>query len=157
MNCNKVNLSILPSPCYIIDCDILKKNLLTLMKNCTFLGIKPLISIKGFPLALLFKDMAPYVYGLSASSPFEARLGEHLGKEIHIHAPAYKANDIIEVFTRCDYVNFNSLSQWARYKHVLYKVPNRPHIGLRINPEYSISTNIIHVYLIHVSVLHRVI
>ena len=137
MNCNEIDVSTLPSPCYVIDCDILNQKLLTFKENCTRLGVRPLISIKGFPLALLYKDMAPYVYGLSASSLFEARLGKHMGNEIPIHAPAYKNDEIADVFAECDYVNFNSLSQWNRYKHLLPKSANCPQIGLRINPEYA--------------------
>lgn len=137
MNCNEIDVSTLPSPCYIIDCDILNNKLLTFKENCAHLGVRALISIKGFPLALLYKDMAPYVYGLSASSLFEARLGKHMGNEIHIHAPAYKNEEILDVFAECDYVNFNSLSQWKQYKNLLPKNTNCPQIGLRINPEYA--------------------
>lgn len=137
MNWNKINFSNLPSPCYIIDCDILEKNLQTMKKNCDFLGLKPLISIKGFPLALIFKKMAPYINGISAASLFEAKLGKHLGKEIHIHAPAYKPNEIEEVLKQCDHVVFNSLSQWKRYQTILVNNKKCTSIGLRINPEYS--------------------
>lgn len=140
MNWSKIDFSKLPSPCYIIDCDILKKNLQTMKKNCDFLGIKPLISIKGFPLALVYKEMAPYICGLSASSLFEAQLGRHLGKEIHIHAPAYKPDEIKEILMQCDHVVFNSLSQWKRYHNIL---TTNASIGLRVNPEYSeINTEI---------------
>ena len=137
MNFDKINLSQLPSPCYIIDCDILKNNLQIMKKNCDYLGIRPLIAIKGFPLALMFKNMAPYIWGLSAASLFEARLGKHMGKEIHIHAPAYKTDEIKDVFNQCDYVTFNSFSQWENYQNVLSKDIKNPSIGLRINPEYS--------------------
>lgn len=137
MDWNKVNFSQLPSPCYVIDCDILKKNLQIMKKHCDSVGIKPLIAIKGFPLALIYKEMSQYIYGLSASSLFEARLGEHLQKEIHIHTPAYKPEEMDEVFKRCDHVVFNSLSQWNRYKNLLSQCPKHPSIGLRINPEYS--------------------
>lgn len=78
-------------------------------KYCDFLGIKPLISIKGVPLALIFKEMSPYIYGLSASSLFEAQLGKHLGKEIHIHTPAYRPDEIGKALNQCDHVVFNSL------------------------------------------------
>ena len=138
MNWNKVDFSKLPSPSYVIDCDILKKKLYIMKKHCDFLGIKPLISIKGFPLALAFKEMEPFIYGLSASSLFEAQLAKHLGKEIHIHAPAYKPDEITEVFTYCDHVVFNSLSQWKRYQNIAKKATGNTSIGLRINPEYSI-------------------
>lgn len=106
-------------------------------KNCDFLGISPLISIKGFPLALLFKEMAPFVNGLSASSLFEARLGEHLGKELHIHSPAYRKDEIKYVMQCCDHIVFNSFSQLAQFQSVLASTPMHPSIGLRINPGYS--------------------
>ena len=109
MDWNKIDFSKLPSPCYVIDCDILKNNLRIMKQHCDILRLKPLIAIKGFPLALIFKEMAPYIYGLSASSFFEARLGKHLGKEIHIHAPAYRADEIEEIGGLCDHIVFNSL------------------------------------------------
>lgn len=137
MDWNKINFSQLPSPCYVIDCDKLKSNLQIMKMHCDSLGIKPLIAIKGFPLALIFKEMEQYIYGLSASSLFEARLGEHLKKEIHIHTPAYKSEEMDEVLKRCDHVVFNSFSQWNRYRNLLSHCPKRPSIGLRINPEYS--------------------
>lgn len=137
MNWNKIDISKLPSPCYVINCDILKKNLQMMKKHCDFLGLKPLLSIKGFPLALIFKEMAPYIYGLSASSLFEAQLGKHLGKEIHIHAPAYRPDEIEKVVSQCDHVVFNSLSQWKRYQNILKRNIGNISVGLRINPEYS--------------------
>lgn len=137
MDWNKIDFSKLPSPCYVIDCDILKKNLQIMKKHCDFLGIRPLISIKGFPLALTFKEMSPYIYGLSAASLFEAQLGKHLGKEIHIHTPAYRPDEFHKVLNLCDYVVFNSLSQWKQYQNILSKNVNNSNFGLRINPEYS--------------------
>ncbi|MCH5271837.1 MAG: carboxynorspermidine decarboxylase [Lachnospiraceae bacterium] len=137
MNFDKINLFQLPSPCYVIDCDILKNNLKILKTNCDLLEIKPLISIKGFPLALLFQDMAPYINGLSAASLFEAQLAKCMGKEIHIHAPAYRPDEIENVLKLCDHVSFNSLSQWQQYQSILFKGHVNSSIGLRINPEYS--------------------
>lgn len=137
MDWNIIDFSKLPSPCYVINVDILKNNLRAMKENCDFLGINPLISIKGFPLALIFKKMSPYVDGLSASSLFEARLGEHLGKELHIHTPAYRPDEILDVLTRCDHVIFNSFSQLSQYQNIVMSAPKPPSIGLRINPEYS--------------------
>ncbi len=100
MDWNKIDISKLPSPCYIINCDILKHNLGLMQKRCELLNIKPLLAVKGFPLALLFQNIAPFLYGASASSLFEARIGEYIGKEVHIHAPAYRTDEIAEIFTR---------------------------------------------------------
>lgn len=137
MDWSKMNLSQLPSPCYVIDCDSLQNNLKIMKRHCDAIGIKPLLSVKGFPLALLFTDMAPYVYGISASSLFEAQLGKHMGKEIHIHAPAYRQDEIISVLNCCDHVVFNSFTQWELYRDILSVHTNKPSVGLRINPEYS--------------------
>lgn len=127
----------LPSPCYVIDYDILERDLKLMQERCNQLGLKPLLAVKGFPLALLFQDIAPYFYGISASSLFEARLGQHMGKEIHIHAPAYRADEINEVLSICDHVVFNSLTQRERYKESMLQIDRGISFGLRINPEYS--------------------
>ena len=137
MNWSDINISQLPTPCYVINCDILKQNLMLMKKRCDLLGIKPLIAVKGFPLALIFDVMSPYLNGASASSLFEAYLCRHLGKEIHIHAPAYKANEINEVLLHCDHVVFNSISQWEWGKNILNCSSKKVSPGLRINPEYS--------------------
>lgn len=137
MDWSKINLSQLPSPCYVIDCDSLINNLKIMKRNCESVGIKPLLAVKGFPLALIFRDMAPYVHGISASSLFEAQLGVHMGKEIHIHTPAYRPDEIIDVLHCCDHVVFNSFTQWDLYRDLLNSSPKRPSVGLRINPEYS--------------------
>lgn len=137
MNWKKINTMQIPTPSFIIDCDILKAKLQVMKQNCDFLGIKPLLSIKGFPLALIYKDIAPYVYGLSAASLFEAQLAMHMGKEIHIHAPAYKPDEMPEIVTQCDHIVFNSFSQWACYKNSINQSAKHPSPGIRINPEYS--------------------
>lgn len=137
MDYDKINLTQVPSPCYVIDSDILENNLKKFKTNCNILGIKPLLSIKGFPLVSILRNMKPYICGISASSIFEAQLGKHLGKEIHIHAPAYKKDELKNILNQCDYVTFNSFSQWQMCKNILNNHSKRPNIGLRINPEYS--------------------
>ena len=120
MNWENIGFSQLPSPCYVIDCDILKERLETLKKNCDYLNLKPLLAMKGFPLAILYKEMAPYLYGISASGLFEVHLGGHMGKEVHIHAPAYRPEEMQEVLTRCDHIVFNSIGQWMQYLSLIH-------------------------------------
>lgn len=127
----------LPSPCYLIDLDELYSNLKLLQNRCNNLRIKPLLAIKGFPLALLFKDIAPYLNGISASSPFEAQLGKNMGKEIHIHAPAYKPEEICNLMQLCDHMVFNSIGQWNSFRSIANKYSEKVSCGIRINPEYS--------------------
>lgn len=137
MNWKNLDLSQLPSPCYVIDCDTLKKRLQTLRKHCDELNLKPLLAVKGFPLAAIYNKMAPYLYGASASGLFEVRLGGHMGKEVHIHAPAYRPEEMQEILTRCDHIVFNSIGQWAQYRDIVAAAPRNPSVGLRVNPEYS--------------------
>ena len=137
MNWESVAIEKIPSPCYVIDCDILKHNLGLMQSRCNQLGLRPLLAVKGFPLALLFREIAPYLYGISASSLFEARLGKRMEKEVHIHAPAYRPDDIQEIFSLCDHVVFNSLAQRDRYQIPSLLAGKNISFGLRINPEYS--------------------
>lgn len=137
MEWNQVDFSQLPSPCYIIDCDALQNRLQTLKRHCAHVGLKPLLAVKGFPLAILFEDMSPYLYGTSASGLFESRLGARMGKEVHVHAPAYKPEEMEEILEWCDHIVFNSFGQWIRYRGLAASNHRHPSIGLRINPEYS--------------------
>lgn len=137
MNWNNIDIYQLPSPCYLINCDILKQNLSTMRKHCDNLGIKPLLSVKGFPLALIYKEISQYLDGGSASSLFESHICEFLGKEIHIHAPAYRPDEIDDILIRCDHIVFNSISQWEKYRNILKCKYTKVSPGLRINPEYS--------------------
>lgn len=137
MEWNQIDFSQLPSPCYVIDCDVLKSRLQTLKRHCDHVGLKPLLAVKGFPLAILFKDMAAYLHGTSASGLFESRLGARMGKEIHIHAPAYKPEEMVEILEQCSHIVFNSIGQWARYRSLATANHWHPSVGLRINPEYS--------------------
>lgn len=137
MNWESVAIEEIPSPCYVIDCDILKHNLGLMQSRCNQLGLRPLLAVKGFPLALLFREIAPYLYGISASSLFEARLGKRMEKEVHIHAPAYRPDEIQEIFSLCDHVVFNSLAQRDRYQIPSLLAGKNISFGLRINPEYS--------------------
>lgn len=137
MDWNQVDVSCLPSPCYIIDLDILKHDLSVMHKRCRLLNISTLLAVKGFPLALLFKEIAPFWDGVSASSLFEARIGSYIGKEVHIHTPAYRESEMEEIFSRCDHIVFNSFTQWEKYRVQAKPYGSSISFGVRINPEYS--------------------
>ena len=133
----QVDVSSLPSPCYIINLDILKHDLSIMQKRCKLLNIDALLAVKGFPLALLYEEIAPFWDGASASSLFETRIGSYIGKEVHIHTPAYRECEMEEIFARCDHVVFNSFSQWEKYRFQSIQHANSTSFGVRINPEYS--------------------
>lgn len=132
------DISALPTPYYIVDERLLKKNLSLLKSVEDRTGCRILLALKGFSMFSVFPLVGQYLKGITASSLFEARLGfEEMGREVHIYAPAYREEEFPELLTYCDHVVFNSFDQWARFKDQV-KAASRPvECGIRINPEYS--------------------
>lgn len=137
MNLDNLNLSTIETPCFIINYLELIENLQLAKSRADELNIKILLSVKGFPLAKIYDDISEYLSGVSAASLFEAKLGKHMGKEVHIHAVAYKDNQIEEIFQNADHIVFNSIYQLNRFKSKLSATPHNISFGIRFNPEYS--------------------
>jgi len=129
----------LPSPCYIVDERLLKKNLEILDSVQKRTGCKILLALKGFSMHSVFPLIGKYLAGVTSSSLFEARLGyEKMGKEVHIFAPAYIKEDFDQIMDYCDHIVFNSFNQWNEYKDKIKNYKSKKiECGIRINPEYS--------------------
>lgn len=128
----------LPTPCYVVDEELLMKNLaiLKLVKNQT--GSKILLAQKAFSMYYTYPLIGSFLDGTTASSLFEAKLGrEEMGNEVHIFNPAYVQDEFEDILSLCDHIVFNSLQQWERYKDIVKKSSKKVSCGLRINPEYS--------------------
>jgi carboxynorspermidine decarboxylase len=127
-----------PSPCYVCDLGLLRKNLDVLagVRQRADCGI--LLALKGFAMFSTFPLIGRYLQGTCASSPHEARLGrEEFGGEVHVYAPAYSDKDIDELLPLVNHFSFNSLGQWQQYREKILKSGQRVRCGLRINPQYS--------------------
>ena len=122
------------TPCYIIDTDKLTANFKNVKENADKAGLSLLMAMKGFPLAQAFPFIKPFVDGVSASGLFEAKLGSRLGKEVHIHTPAYKAEDAAEIATLCDHIVLNSPQQAEVFSGV---TSSKNQFALRLNPEIN--------------------
>ena len=134
----------LPTPCYVIDEEALKKNLEILRYVEKESGCHILLAQKAFSSYCVYPLIAEYISGTTASGLFEAKLAseEMKNRQIHVFSPAYKEEDMPELFEICDHIVFNSFSQWKKFRK---KIPEgcRAEFGLRINPEYSeIETDI---------------
>lgn len=122
-------------PRYVIDLDELAATAQVARENCARLGVHLLMALKSFPLPAAFPTLKPYLEGGTASGLYEAKLGKLLGKEVHVHAPAYQADEIDELCETCSHVVFNSLSQLELYgARVKAKGVS---VGLRVNPGFS--------------------
>ena len=100
-------------------------------------GCRVLYSVKPLCLVPLLDMMAPQLAGFAVSSPFEARLARTAlaeGGSIHYTSPGIRPGDAAELAALCDYVAFNSLSQWRRHQH---DFSGRTSLGLRVNPGLS--------------------
>lgn len=127
----------LPTPCYILD-------EAALVKNCTILkqvqdetGCKILLAQKAFSNYDLYSVIAPYLAGTEASGLYEARLGaeEMPGKECHVFCGAYREQEFEELLKYADHIVFNSPSQLKKFGYRAKAAGKE--IGIRINPECS--------------------
>jgi len=127
-----------PSPCYVCDLGLLRKNLNVLAQVRQRTDCKILLALKGFAMFSTFPLISKYLQGTCASSPHEARLGrEEFGGEVHVYAPAYSEKDIDELLPLVNHLSFNSIGQWQRFREKILKSGERVRCGLRINPQYS--------------------
>ncbi|WP_445492453.1 carboxynorspermidine decarboxylase [Niallia sp. 03133] len=134
----KIDFNQVPSPCYVVDERLLKKNLEVLHSVQERTGAKILLALKGFSMHSVFPLVGKYLAGVTSSSLFEARLGfEKMGKEVHAYAPAYVDSEFDELIQYTDHIVFNSFDQWNRFKDKVKNAGKKIEAGLRINPEYS--------------------
>ncbi len=134
----KLDFNQTPSPCYIVDERLLRRNLEILDSVQQRTGAKILLALKGFSMASMLPIVGEYLAGVTCSSLHEARLGrEEMGKEVHAYAPAFVDSELEELMGYCDHLVFNSFAQWQRHKERVKGHPKGIQCGLRVNPEYS--------------------
>ena len=120
---------------YVINLDKLEATAKIAKANADALGVHLLMALKGFPLPAAFPTLAPYLEGVTASGLFEARLGKLMGKDVHVHAPAYAEDEIEALCETATHVVFNSLEQLRRFG--VSAAARGRSIGLRVNPGFS--------------------
>jgi carboxynorspermidine decarboxylase len=133
-----IDFSIIPSPCYVLDEKLLKKNLELLNKVQIDSGAKIILALKGFSMYRMFPMVKKYLSGATASSLNEARLiVEEMGCLAHSYAPAYKPEEFQEILGYSSNITFNSLNQYQLFKDQVEASERKVSMGLRINPQYA--------------------
>jgi carboxynorspermidine decarboxylase len=132
-------LATIPSPCFVLEEQLLARNLAIFDRVQGSAPIRIMLALKGFSLFHSFPQIRTTLKGASASSLWEARLAaEEFGTEVHVYSPAYRDEDVPEILPLASHMTFNSIGQWERFRHqIAAHTPSKPSIGLRINPEYS--------------------
>ena len=139
-----IDISTLPTPSYLVDQQLLIKNLELLSSVKERTGCKILLAQKAFSMFSVYPLIAKYLDGVTSSGVMEARLGyEEMGKEVHTYAPAFADHEMDDVIRYSDHIVFNSFHQWNKFKDKVKNSGNQIECGLRLNPKYSeIDTDI---------------
>ena len=133
---NKISPQVM-TPAFIYDEAGIIKNINN-VKQCINDDVCQLLfPLKSFSLIDALSLLGASVDGFSVSSLFEARLAKQVlgnNKSIHFTSPGLRADEIDELSTLCNFISFNSLSQYERFqKFAIGKVS----CGLRVNPQLS--------------------
>jgi carboxynorspermidine decarboxylase len=129
--------SSVPSPCYVIDAEGLRRNGRLLHDVRKRSGARILLALKAYAMAPSFPLLRPFLDGTTGSSLNEVLLAHReFGREIHAYAVAWSDEDFEAVLPLATHITFNSLSQWQHFKT---RIPETciTRFGLRINPRYS--------------------
>jgi len=131
-----MDFSKIPSPCYVMDEALLRKNLTLIRTVKEQAGVNIIMAFKAFALWKSFPIVREYIPFSTASSVFEAQLAyEEMGSKAHTFSPAYTGENFPLFLKYSSHITFNSLSQFAQF----YPAAKAAGVscGLRINPEYS--------------------
>ncbi len=124
----------IPTPCYVIDGDLLEKNLEILNSVQKRTGCKILLAQKAFSCYAFYPLISKYLSGTTSSGLYEAKLSaEEFKGENHVFCPAYLDSEFDEISKICDHIVFNSFAQLKKFKARAGKAS----VGIRINPEFS--------------------
>lgn len=135
-NSKMIDFSKIPSPCYVIEDRLLRKNLELLKKVKDEAGIEIICALKGFSMYSTFPLVREYLSGATSSSLNEARLCfEEMKTKAHVYAPAYLEREYEELMSYSSHITFNSLNQFNQFG--ARAIANGISCGLRINPQYS--------------------
>jgi len=126
------------TPAFVYDENAITRKLSLVASIRAKAGCKVLYALKPFSIASALQVMAPRLDGFAASSLFEATLARDiLGSRgsVHITTPGFRPSELKELDGLCDYVAFNSLSQWQRFRG---EMSEESKCGLRINPRLTL-------------------
>ncbi len=128
----------IPTPCYVLEEELLRENLKLLKYVKDKSGAKILLALKGYAFYESFPMIREYLDGCCSSGLHESILAkEEFGKEIHTYSPVFKDDEIDEIIELSNHITFNSFSQYQRYKD---KTKGKVSVGIRVNPQLSFST-----------------
>ena len=133
-----IDFTLFPSPCYIMEEELLRRNLTLIKSVADRAGVEIILAFKSFAMWRSFPIFREYIDHSTASSVYEARLAlEEFGNKAHTYSPAYTEADFPEIMRCSSHITFNSLSQFRRFYPRVEAEGSGISCGIRVNPEYS--------------------
>ena len=127
---------------FVISIAALKRNTAILREVKEAAGCRLVLALKGFSCWKAFPYLREDLDGCCASGLWEGLLArDYFQKHIVTYSPAYDDEDIAQLCEFSDHLDFNSLSQWFRFRDRILAHPRylsgTLKCGLRVNPEHS--------------------
>lgn len=133
-----INIQQIPSPCYVLDEQLLRNNLKLIKSVKNRAGVDIIMAFKAFSLWSAFPIVREYIPFSTASSIHEARLAyEEMGSLAHTYSPAYTEREFPTILKYSSHITFNSFTQFRRFLPMVQAFDRKVSLGIRINPEYS--------------------
>lgn len=133
-----IDIDKVPSPCYVMDEKLLRKNLSFIKSVADKAGVEIILAFKSFAMWKSFPIFREYIRYTTASSVYEARLAyEEFGSKAHTYSPAYTETDFPVIMKCSSHITFNSFNQFRHFYPEIEANEEKISCGIRINPEYS--------------------
>ena len=129
------------TPCFVYDEGTLRKILNRIAAVQAKADINVLYTLKPFAFIDFLHMISTKVTGFAVSSLFETRLAkEAIGVDgtLHFTSPGIRPSDVSELSQSCDYISFNSLSQWINFSS---NASRDSSCGIRLNPAFSLVSD----------------
>lgn len=133
-----MNYKEIPSPAFVLDENLLRKNLELINRVQQEAGIEIILAFKGFAMWSAFPIVREYLKGATASSLYEARLCfEEMKTRAHLYSPVYNEREFNELMSYSSHIVFNSFNQFHKFYKRTLSAGHKISCGIRVNPEYS--------------------
>ncbi len=133
---NERSYSSIPSPCFVLEENLLRKNLSIIKDVADRADVEIILAFKGFSMWSVFPIVRESVTGATASSLHEAQLClEEMKTKAHYYAAAIAENEFDEIAKISSHISFNSLNQFHQFRD--RAIAKGISCGIRVNPEFS--------------------
>src|SRR5690606_31171739 len=101
-----IDISKIPSPCYVLDEHLFRNNLSLIKSVKERAGVEIILAFKAFSMWSAFPIVREYIPHSTASSIHEARLAwEEMGSLAHTYSPAYTEKDFPTILQYSSHVS----------------------------------------------------